>query len=248
MNKFSYKEYVSIIENIINNYNVVDYTDVNENTKSFAIIRHDIEFSLYRALNLAKIDHTLGIKSSFFVQLRNNCYNALSKENLDILNEISKLGHHIGAHINTSNLTSTDEKELHKFILQDIITLEKYTSIKIDRFSFHRPTKNQLKKPIKIPNIINAYDNLYFHYFDGKNPTKLNVLYLADSNHQWKWGNPTVNNFASNKKLHINFHPFSWTETGYSNLINFKTLVHEKDKELRSSFNNEINNFPQELL
>ena len=163
MNKFSYKEYVSIIENIINNYNVVDYTDVNENTKSFAIIRHDIEFSLYRALNLAKIDHTLGIKSSFFVQLRNNCYNALSKENLDILNEISKLGHHIGAHINTSNLTSTDEKELHKFILQDIITLEKYTSIKIDRFSFHRPTKNQLKKPIKIPNIINAYDNLYFH-------------------------------------------------------------------------------------
>ena len=248
MNKFSYKEYVSIIENIINNYNVVDYTDVNENTKSFAIIRHDIEFSLYRALNLAKIDHTLGIKSSFFVQLRNNCYNALSKENLDILNEISKLGHHIGAHINTSNLTSTDEKELHKFILQDIITLEKYTSIKIDRFSFHSPTKNQLKKPIKIPNIINAYDNLYFHYFDGKNPTKLNVLYLADSNHQWKWGNPTVNNFASNKKLHINFHPFSWTETGYSNLINFKTLVHEKDKELRSSFNNEINNFPQELL
>ena len=104
MNKFSYKEYVSIIENIINNYNVVDYTDVNENTKSFAIIRHDIEFSLHRALNLAKIDHTLGIKSSFFVQLRNNCYNALSKENLDILNEISKLGHHIGAHINTSNL------------------------------------------------------------------------------------------------------------------------------------------------
>ena len=173
MNKFSYKEYVSIIENIINNYNVVDYTDVNENTKSFAIIRHDIEFSLYRALNLAKIDHTLGIKSSFFVQLRNNCYNALSKENLSIINQISKLGHYIGAHINTSNLMSLDNKELTKFILQDITTLQEYTGLKIDRFSFHRPTKSQLKDSIEIPNIINAYNSLYFHYFEGKKPSKL---------------------------------------------------------------------------
>ena len=248
MNKFSYKEYVSIIENIINNYNVVDYTDVNENTKSFAIIRHDIEFSLSRALKLAQIDNELGVTSSFFVQLRNNCYNTLSKENLSIINQISKLGHYIGAHINTSNLMSLDNKELTKFILQDITTLQEYTGLKIDRFSFHRPTKKQLEKPIKIPNIINAYDDLYFHYFEGEKPINLNILYLADSNHQWKWGKPTLNNFANHKKLHINFHPFSWTKNGYTNLVNFKTLTKEKNKELLNSFNSEINNFPKELL
>jgi len=245
---FSYNEYKNIIKLVKSYLPIIDFADVTKKTKKYCVIRHDIEFSLYRALNLAKIDHTLGIKSSFFVQLRNNCYNTLSKENLDILREISELGHHIGAHINTSNLASTDEKELYRFILQDIATLEEYTGIKIDRFSFHRPTKNQLKNPIRIPNIINAYDNLYFHYFEGKNPTKLKVLYLADSNHQWKWGNPTVDNFANNEKLHINFHPFSWTETGYSNFVNFKTLIHEKNKELRNSFNSEINNFPKELL
>ena len=69
MNKFSHKEYISILKDIKNNYNVLDYTDVSENTESFAIIRHDIEFSPYRALNLAKIDHDLGIKSCFFVGL-----------------------------------------------------------------------------------------------------------------------------------------------------------------------------------
>jgi hypothetical protein len=247
MNKFSHKEYISILKDIKNNYNVLDYTDVSENTESFAIIRHDIEFSPYRALNLAKIDHDLGIKSSFFVQLRNNCYNALSKENLDIMNEILSLGHSVGAHINTSNLAYVS-RSLREFILQDILTLEEYTGVKIDRFSFHRPTKKQLEKPIKIPNIINAYDDLYFHYFEGEKPINLNILYLADSNHQWKWGKPTLNNFANHKKLHINFHPFSWTKNGYTNLVNFKTLTKEKNKELLNSFNSEINNFPKELL
>ena len=248
MNKFSHKEYISILENIKNNYNVLDYTDINEDTESFAIVRHDIEFSPYRALNLAKIDHDLGIKSSFFIQLRNNCYNALSTENLDIVNHILSLGHSVGAHINTSSLFTYDEKYISKFITQDILTLEKYTGAKIDRFSFHRPTKNQLKNPVRIPNIINAYDNLYFHYFEEKTPINLKVLYLADSNHQWKWGKPTLDNFARHKKLHINFHPFSWTKNGYTNLVNFKTLTKEKNKELLNSFNSEINNFPKELL
>ena len=248
MNKFSYNEYISILENIKDNYPVLDYKNVNQHSESFAIIRHDIEFSLSRALKLAQIDNELGVTSSFFVQLRNNCYNALSKENLSIINQISKLGHFIGAHINTSNLMSLDNKELTKFILQDITTLQEYTGLKIDRFSFHRPTKSQLKDSIEIPNIINTYNSLYFHYFEGKKPNKLNVLYLADSNHQWKWGNPTLDNFTCNKKLHINFHPFSWTKEGHNNLINYKTLIKEKNKELLNSINNEINNFPKELL
>jgi len=246
MNKFSHKEYISILKKIKSNYNILDYTDINKDIESFAIIRHDIEFSPYRALNLAKIDYSLGIQSSFFIQLRNNCYNALSKENLDIINKIKKLGHYIGAHINTSNLNTA--KGLTSFILQDITTLKEYTGLKIDRFSFHRPTKNQLRIPIKIPNIINAYDTPYFHYFESKKPKKLNVMYLADSNHQWKWGTPTKSNFSKNKKLHINFHPFSWTKNGYSNLVNFKSLIKEKNRELLDSFNSEINNFPKELL
>ena len=28
------------------------------------------------------------------------------------------------------------------------------------------------------------------HYFDEKKPSKVRVLYLADSNHQWKYGHP----------------------------------------------------------
>ena len=158
MNKFSHKEYISILKKIKSNYNILDYTDVNKDIKSFAIIRHDIEFSPYRALNLAKIDYSLGIQSSFFIQLRNNCYNALSKENLNIINKIKELGHHIGAHINTSNLNTA--KGLTSFILQDITTLKEYTGLKIDRFSFHRPTKNQFSK-----SIISAFSISIFLHF-----------------------------------------------------------------------------------
>ena len=248
MNRFSHKEYISILERIKSFYPIMDYRDIKTNTNSFAIIRHDIEFSPYRALNLAKIDNNLGINSSFFIQLRNNCYNALSKENLDIIQEIHDLGHFIGAHINTSNLNDNSELELTNFILKDIHTLGEYTGLKIDRFSFHRPLKHHLQYPIRIPNIINSYDTPYFNFFEGTKPLNLNVLYLADSNHQWKWGLPTESNFTDHKKLHINFHAFSWTSNGYGNLVNFKSLTKEKNKELVYSFNSEINNFPQELL
>ena len=109
--------------------------------------------------------------------------------------------------------------------------------------------KEKLKKAIDImfdhPEVM--FEDLWSKMKD-EDINKLDVLYLADSNHQWKWGLPTESNFTDHKKLHINFHPFSWTSKGYGNLVNFKSLTKEKNKELVYSFNSEINNFPQELL
>jgi len=243
MNKFSYEEYKYIINSIKNNYKIMDYTDVTDETESFAIIRHDVEFSPQRALKMAKIDNELEIKSSFFFQIRNNCYNSLSSDNIKLINEIHDLGHYIGAHINTSNLYSRDS--LDKFIIDDIETLSIYTELDIDRFSFHRPQAYQLKDYIEVDRFINAYDKKFFHYYEKEKPKELRVGYFADSTHKWKYGYPTETN---HKKLQIVLHPYSWTDTGLENYENFKTLINQKNKELVESINNECNNFPQELL
>ena len=60
MNKFSFKEYKTILNFIKDNYQIIDYSDVTDNTNSFAIVRHDVEFSPHRALDIAKIDKDLG--------------------------------------------------------------------------------------------------------------------------------------------------------------------------------------------
>ena len=61
----------------------------------------------------------------------------------------------------------------------------------------------------------------------------------------WKYGYPVT---ASNSKLQLLIHPFSWTKKGYENTRNFKTLITEKNKEMISSISSEIKTFPTELL
>ena len=76
---FSYNEFRNII-NLIKVYlPIKDFSDVSEWTKSYCVIRHDIEFSVDRAFKMARIEaDDLGIVSTYTVQLRNNTYNALS--------------------------------------------------------------------------------------------------------------------------------------------------------------------------
>ena len=246
MNKFSFKEYKTILNFIKDNYQIIDYSDVTDNTNSFAIVRHDVEFSPHRALDIAKIDKELGIKSSYFFQIRNNCYNSLSGENVNIIKKISNLGHHIGAHINTSQFNS--QNSLESFVVEDIETLSKYTNLNVDRFSFHRPKPYQLREYIKINGYINAYDDKYFHYYDKIQPKKLRVKYIADSNNNWKYGYPLNLNVDEVDKLQLLTHPFSWTRDGLDNYDNFKSVIGEKTKEMVNSFNSETKSFPTELM
>ena len=47
------------------------------------MLRHDIEFSVDRAYELAKVEKELGVTSTYTVQVRNNTYNALSEKNIE---------------------------------------------------------------------------------------------------------------------------------------------------------------------
>ena len=91
---FSYNEYRNIINLIRTHLPIVDFSEVNETTETFCVLRHDIEFSIDRAYELAKVEKDLGVTSTYTVQIRNNTYNALSEKNIDlvkILNILIKL-------------------------------------------------------------------------------------------------------------------------------------------------------------
>ena len=73
-------------------------------------------------------------------------------------------------------------------------------------------------------------------------------MYLADSNHEWKYGYPLDFDFSKINKLQLLTHPFSWTKTGGDNYSNFLSLIRERNNELVNSMNTETNTFPKELL
>ena len=246
---FSHAEYRNIITLVKQNLPIMDFSEVDDKTNSFCVLRHDIEFSIDRALAMARIEHEdLNVHSTYTVQLRNNTYNALSQKNIEAIQEIESMGHYIGLHQNPPMM---ENDELVDYILKDIETLEHYYGFEVDRFAFHRCGSNPgiLEKYVKVPNKINCYAEDFFHYFSGDKPEELRVHYLADSNHEWKYGHPFhVDYWDLPQKMQLLTHPFSWSDDGYNNISNFTKLIQERNKELLDSMNSETKTFPKELL
>ena len=248
---FSYAEYKNIIILVKQHLPIVDFLEVyiTDVMPKFCVLRHDIEFSIDRALKMARIEiDELDVKSTYTVQLRNNTYNALSQKNIKAVQEIKKLGHHIGLHQNPPLMP---EDELIDYIMKDIETLEHYYDFEVDRFAFHRCGSNPsiLEKYVQVPDKINCYAKEFFHYFDGNKPNDLRVHYLADSNHQWKYGHPFhIDYWDKPQKMQLLTHPFSWSNDGYDNISNFTKLIQDRNEELLQSMNSETKTFPKELL
>ena len=53
---FSYNEYVNIIKLVNSHLPIIDFSDIDEQTEKFCVLRHDIEFSIDRAYELAKVE------------------------------------------------------------------------------------------------------------------------------------------------------------------------------------------------
>jgi len=249
MNKFSYIEYRNIITLVKQNLPIMDFSEVNDEVNAFCVLRHDIEFSIDRALEMARIEHDdLGVHSTYTVQLRNNTYNALSQKNIEAIQEIESMGHYIGLHQNPPQMS---DDELVDYITKDIETLEHYYGFSVDRFAFHRCGSNPgiLERYVEVPDKINCYAKEFFHYFSGDNPEEIRVHYLADSNHDWKYGHPfNIDYWDLPQKMQLLTHPYSWTERGYENISNFTKLIRERNEELLMDMNTETKTFPKELL
>ena len=103
----SYKYLINIIK--LNKREVVTFNHFFQNKKGI-ILRHDVDFSLARAVEIAKIDYYNKMISTFFIMLNTKLYDILESSNLESIKEIVSLGHEIGLHFDAS-LYNTDLDE-----------------------------------------------------------------------------------------------------------------------------------------
>lgn len=68
--------------------------NISDLNKPFIIIKHDVEDKLEKALEISKIEHSFGIKATYYVHSFFLC----DPQNVDMLKEIANLGHEIGYH------------------------------------------------------------------------------------------------------------------------------------------------------
>lgn len=246
MNTFSFNEYQYIINQIRTHIPILSFDNVLTTTNKYCVIRHDVEFSIQRALNLAKFENTIGISSTYVFQICNNNYNPFSYKNKEQILEIISLGHDIGVHVHFGNFN--EEKEcIENYIIKQAQLLSIALDFPINKFSIHRPMSKYIENVINITGYINMNDDKFFTYTNNYDIYNLPVLYLADSNHTWKYGHPLEIDFSKINKMQLNCHPFSWTEKGLDNWNNFYILTKEKQLEALNSINEEIKTYPIEL-
>lgn len=238
---FSFDDYKKIIRIIKSTDRYMDYHKALTSDK-FILMRHDVEYSVERAYELAKVESSMDFTSTFFFQWTNNSYNILSRKNKDLIKDMHERGHTIGLHFALNGMT--DMEQIRKQIVKEIDILNSMFEFKIDTFSIHRPSKDVLRENIKLPGIINAYQDEFFTFAENVTEnTPVSVKYLSDANHIWRYGYPDEKNILENDKVQILTHPFAWCKKGYDNFENYKSLIKEKYVELVNSVDNECKDF-----
>lgn len=237
----SFAAYKSLLRAIKDTGKYCDYSDViAEDRDSFLVLRHDIEFSIDRAYRLSEIETEAGISSSYFVQITNNAYNAFSEKNRKLFREMHENGHFIGLHYHLGGVENSLEIIKEEICRQSKI-LSEILDVPVNRFSLHRPRGEHLAANMQIGGLINTYDRRFFTFTDDP-LASLDVKYIADSNHQWKYiGENTLNQeyLCRFDKIQLLIHPLSWSEGGAEHVENFQMLVQEKRDEFVATIEGE---------
>tara|TARA_B110000438_G_scaffold224567_1_gene218367 strand:- start:2581 stop:3267 length:687 start_codon:yes stop_codon:yes gene_type:complete len=211
-------DYKKLLQSIIDKkYSFVKFGDIDNNKDSQIILRHDIDLDIDLALDMAIIENTLDIKSTYFFLLTNDSYNLISERNSSLLMKIKQLGHSISLHFDMEIY-----KDPKKGLEIELDIFKKNFQERVDIVSIHRPSQDFLKNPNGYFNVNNSYEDIF---------TK-NAKYFADSGGNFKYGSPVNSKaFRKNENLQLLIHPIWWinSENTIKETVN-KTIDNKRNK------------------
>ena len=196
-NKQSYKQILQLA--IKQGYESVDFLNVNfaGEGKRQVILRHDIDTSPAVALEMAEIDASYSIKSTFSVLLSSPLYNLFTPANIKVINEIHGLGHNIALHHRV--IPERSAEQIRQGIDKEMQIMSGFFPYIQPVFIWHNLPSNTFLSQIEIPNMVNAYSPKF---------TK-KMHHISDSviRHTPEEFLSTIGNY---KLLHMLLHPLIW--------------------------------------
>ena len=128
--EFTYDAYTIMISELRRHgYQFADYRDHDKYDKC-VILRHDVDYSLEKAYQLAALEYKLNVHSTYMILVSSGFYNIISKQTQEILKDILKMGHHIGLHFDEANYNTQDMNALKEYALEERLDLEELFLIK----------------------------------------------------------------------------------------------------------------------
>lgn len=201
----AYKDLIALLRE--KNYTVCGYHDYQQHPRC-VILRHDIDSSLSQAVRLAELEAAEGVRSTYFILLRTDFYNAASAASQNALHRIQELGHEIGLHFDEMayakerGIGTYASSPVEELISREASILSDICTCPITAVSMHRPSKATLDADLQIPGMVNSYGQTFFRDFK----------YLSDSRRRWR--EPVLDIIRSGEydRLHILTHAFWYHE------------------------------------
>lgn len=174
---FTEKEYEKILEIAKTKYTFEWFG--TQSKEKHVIWRHDVDFSMHRALRLAQIENQAGITATYFIMLRSEFYHIFERDVKDCILKIKALGHKVGLHFDISYYPEIKSaSDLTAALNYEANILEQEYLIDIDCFSFHNTSElTKIFTDDYYGNFLNVYSNTIQNKYD----------YCSDSNGYWRF-------------------------------------------------------------
>lgn len=218
--QFTYTRYQQLLKDLINaGFSFTTYGNSIE--PSEVLLRHDIDLSVERAVQMAEIEASVGVRSTYFFLLTSRLYNVLNDQTRKKIDRIQSLGHDIGLHFSTHQYFTHDpgDEPIIKQVETERDVFESVMGVSVDTVSFHIPPNWILRRSFEP--FISTYEKRFFS----------EVAYKGDSNQRWRADPPFSSGFP--KKVQILVHPGLWGEEDKQ----FDTCVHRAVDETTVSLN-----------
>lgn len=177
-NDFTLENYRNLLILAQENYSFSFFSQKKLYAIKSLILRHDVEFSVPIALEMAKTEHDLGIRATYFIQLHGDFYNALEGKTFKQIREIEALGHQLALHFDAHFWEISREDQLDSCLKKDKETFEKYFFTEPKVFSFHNNNSFTLScNKDSYAGMINVYSSIFTKEYG----------YCADSTGYWRY-------------------------------------------------------------
>jgi len=227
---FSYKHYEQILRLAKKlGYKFCFFSEQPDLKKRKIYLRHDIDFSMERALKLAEIENKNNIRSTFFIRVDSSFYNLFEPIYSNMVKQIFSFGHQIGLHFNEKCIKpkKITKKTIEKEIISQLKFFRKFLSHK-NLVSFHCPSSFVLNKKFDSEKFISAYEPQFFS----------KIKYFSDSRSVWREG--CICNFLNSLNPPQNFqlltHGESWGTEGKNADSRLAVTLKEKIEQLDEVF------------
>jgi len=202
---FTHQHYKVLLETAKSHYSFHTFNEESLKMEFRTIFwRHDVDFSVHEALNLAKAESEAGVKATYFLLLHSEFYNLFETSVKKMIMQIIGMGHKIGVHFDPIFYNITSEQELEKWLYFEKQILETIFDVKVGVFSFHNPTPEMLKFDGW------SYSGMINTYAKG---IKEQIAYCSDSNGHWRFKRLfDVLSIEKPERLQVLTHPEWWTE------------------------------------